>query len=61
VFIPLNTLASPVHNYQLATLAPGPSNPPGAAPPLQSRCSQNAAVSLTGTFQINGVGVEITH
>ena len=61
VYIPLFTVAP--HTYELRTIAPGPteSTAPPNHVPLQSRCSQNAAISLTGRWLVEGTPIEIAH
>jgi hypothetical protein len=59
VFIPLDV--GPDHEYEFTTIAPGPTLPHSTGAPLQSRCSQNAAVSLTGHWEVTGTPVEIAH
>lgn len=60
IFVPMVAVAP--HTYRFVTIAPGPSEPnPPPAGLLQSRCSQNAATSFTGQWQIHGTPIEITH
>lgn len=58
VFVPMVTVAP--HTYRFVTIAPGPSEP-RSDNRLSSRCSQNAATSLTGQWQIHGTPLEVTH
>jgi hypothetical protein len=58
VFIPLDTVD---HEYEFSTLAPGPTLPHSTGAPLQSRCSQNAAISLTGHWEVTDTPIEIAH
>jgi hypothetical protein len=59
VFIPL--VVGPDHEYEFTTIAPGPTLPHSTGAPLQSRCSQNAAISLTGHWEVTDTPVEIAH
>jgi hypothetical protein len=59
LYIPLVTDSD--HEYEFGTLAPGPTLPHSAGAPLQSRCSQNAAISFNGHWAITDTPIEIAH
>jgi len=48
---------APEHEYTFTTLPPGAHE----VPPWSSRCSQNAQVSLSGQWAIQGADLEINH